>query len=244
MQIKAILRNCDRHICKFVAAALVLFALCPSASSADDSHWDGVHYIPVPVRFGSDTRLVMPESFDDSWERDSDVACSLLDARTLIIRPRKSHIEQRLTLRGRTTGSLYLARVSDSLPYAPIIRVSVREPSTEGTGSGRDTTDVIQFLKSMMSARVPAGTTVSKSERILIDQPPYRMTAEEVWRNGPETGIFVRIDATTPTNVLPIVPANFVVRIPELGSLRAMSAEFFELSPRRTSTRAYLVYAR
>jgi len=241
---KKILRDLERLCCKVFSAAFVLAALCPSASCADDSHWDGVHYIPVPVRLGSDTRLVMPEPFDDSWERDSDVSCSLLDARTLIIRPRKPHIEQRLTLRGRTSGSLYLARVSDSLPYVPIVRVSVREPSTEGTGSGRDTTDVIQFLKSMMSARVPAGTTVSKSERVLIDQPPYRMTAEEVWKNGPETGIFVRIDATSPANALPIVPANFVVRIPELGSLRAMSADFFELSPRRTSTRAYLVYAR
>jgi len=223
---------------------LLVAAISPVQAGADEVTWNGVQYIPVPVQMGSDTRLVMPEPFDDAWERESDVSCSLLDSHTLIVRPRNPRIEQRLTLRGRNTGTLYLARVSASLPYTPIVRVSVRDSQQASASSGRDTTDVIEFLKAMMSARVPAGTRVSRSTRVLFEHPPYRFTAEEVWGNSYATGIFARIDATTPAATLPVVPANFIIRIPEIGALRAMAAESFELSPQQPSTRAYLVYVR
>src|SRR6266478_1128530 len=74
---------------------------------AADIQWDATNYLRVPVRLGSDTRLVMPEPFDDAWEHDDEISATLLDARTLIIRPRTAKVEQRLTLRGRATGTLY-----------------------------------------------------------------------------------------------------------------------------------------
>ena len=114
-------RCCTR---RHLLAALALAALCgaPTAHAAD-AVWEGSSYLQVPVRLGSDTRLVMPEAFDDAWERDAEVACTLLDSHTLIIRPRSAAIEQRLTLRGRQSGTLYLARVSSALPYTPIVTV-------------------------------------------------------------------------------------------------------------------------
>ena len=94
----------------------MLLATLMSALAAD-IEWDGTSYLRVPVKLGSDTRLVMPEPFDDTWEHDDEISTSLLDARTLIIRPRTAKIEQRMTLRGRESGTLYLARVSSALPY-------------------------------------------------------------------------------------------------------------------------------
>jgi hypothetical protein len=222
---------------------LALVALRAPPALADDIAWDGVHYLPVPVQAGSDTRLVMPEPFDDAWERDGEVSCTLLDPRTLIIRPRRAGIEQRLTLRGRSSGTLYLARVSSALPYAAIVRVQVPAARVDPV-SGRSSSSIVALLKSMMQARVPAGTRVARSTRLLLDAPPYRILAEEVWSTGELTGIRARIESTTPRLPVPVVPANILIRIPQLGALRAMSADDFSLGPGHPASRAWLIYAR
>ena len=102
-----------RPVIVFIALTAIFLAAAASCrlAAAAESVWEGSAYLQVPVRLGSDTRLVMPESFDDAWERESEVACTLLDARTLIIRPRSSNIEQRLTLRGRKTGTRPLENI-------------------------------------------------------------------------------------------------------------------------------------
>ena len=86
-------------------AASMLAATLASVQAAD-IEWDGTSYLRVPVRLGSDTRLVMPEPFDDAWEHDEEISATLLDAHTLIFRPRTAKVEQRLTLRGRNSGTL------------------------------------------------------------------------------------------------------------------------------------------
>jgi len=112
--------------------ALVLAATMAVARAAD-IEWDGTSYLRVPVRLGSDTRLVMPEPFDDAWEHDDEISATLLDARTLIIRPRTAKIEQRLTLpagqspaRGAAHPSL-VARTRR--PAHPLLRRSIRASS-------------------------------------------------------------------------------------------------------------------
>ena len=214
------------------------------AALATEAIWDGNTYLPVPVHLGSDTRLVMPEPFDDSWEREADVACTLLDPRTLIIRPRSSTIEQRLTLRGRRTGTLYLARVSSALPYAPVITVRNGVGARGDYADGRAPTGVIALLKAMMQGHMPAGYQVQHSDRVIFDQSPYRIVAQEVWKSRRQTGILAQISTVNPGQPLSIVPANLLIRIPELGSLRALAADEFELRASRLSTNVYLVYVK
>lgn len=223
------------------ALFMLLLATISCTAFAGESTWDGKTYLRVPVRLGSDTRLVMPEAFDDSWEREREVACTLLDAHTLIIRPRVAAIEQRLTLRGRESGTLYLARVSSALPFAPIVTVenlAVREE----TPSGRMHASILGLLKAMMKGSAPAGYQIQKSQRVLFDQAPYRIVAQEVWRSRRQTGVLASLSASIANQPIPIVPANILIRIPELGALRAMAADDFELNADRTSTHVYLVY--
>ncbi len=236
-----------QHLAVLLASAFIS-GLLPApvaigAALAADAVWEGSNYLQVPVRLGSDTRLVMPEAFDDSWEREGEVACTLLDAHTLIIRPRSAGIEQRLTLRGRRSGTLYLARVSSALPYVPVVTVR-NLAAHEDPPSGRSPPTVVGLLKAMMQGRAPAGYQVQRSDRVLFDQPPYRVMAQEVWRSRHQTGILAELSTGKPIQTLPLVPANLLIRIPELGTLRAMAADDFELDANHVSTRIYLVYAR
>lgn len=224
-------------------AACLAMLLCAFPACAADTNWDGSTYLRVPVRLGSDTRLVMPEPFDDVWERDGEVACSLLDSRTLIIRPRTSGIEQRLTLRGRKTGTIYLARVSSSLPYSPIVTVRNLAALRDDNPSGRPQPTVVGLLKAMMQGIAPAGYQVQRSQRVLFDQAPYHIVAQQVWRSRHQTGILAELSTSLPGQTIAIVPANILIRIPELGLLRAMAADEFELDASHASTRVYLVYA-
>ncbi len=209
-----------------------------------DAVWNGATYLRVPVRLGSDTRLVMPEPFDDVWEHDTDVACTLLDNRTLIIRPRKAEIEQRLTMRGRRTGTLYLARVSSALPYTPIITVHNLAPRPSGAPADPGERSVLDALKAMMRATPPPGSEIQPSRRILLDQAPYRIAARELWRLPRGiTGIIVRIQASVPPGAVSVLPADIDIRIPRLGTLRAMGADDFRLDAVHPSTQGYLVYA-
>lgn len=238
-------RILERELFRAARSLLTFAALALGASPAPaaDATWDGNTYLRVPVRLGSDTRLVMPEPFDDAWERDAEVGCTLLDSHTLIIRPRVADIEQRLTLRGRKTGTLYLARVSSSLPYAPIVTVHNVVPPRDESVSGRTQPTVVGLLKAMMQGNAPAGYQVLHSQRVLFDQTPYRIIARQVWRSRHQTGILAELSTTVPGQSIPIVPANLLIRIPELGRLRALAADDFELDAGHASTRVYLVYA-
>ena len=224
------------------ALVALAFQLQAVPCRASDAIWEGSSYLQVPVRSGSDTRLVMPEPFDDSWEHETDVACTLLDPHTLIIRPRSNNIEQRLTLRGRQTGILYLARVSSALPYTPIVTVRNQAPAHDETASGRSPSSVIGLLKAMMQGHAPAGYQVQHSERVLFDQPPFRIVAQAVWRSRHQTGIVAQISTAKPALPIPIIPANLLIRIPELGLLRAMAADDFEIGNSHLATNVYLVY--
>lgn len=236
-----------------VLAKIAQLALCTLAlaldlatapSRASETVWDGYTYLQVPVRVGSDTRLVMPEPFDDAWEHESEVACTLLDPRTLIIRPRSNAIEQRLTLRGKRSGTLYLAHVSSTLPYTPVVTVRNTASGRGDNPTARAAPGVLGLLKAMMLGRAPTGYQVQHSERVLLDQAPYRVVAQEVWRSHRQTGILAQISTANPSLPIPIVPANLLIRIPELGALRALAADEFELSANRLSTNVYLVYVK
>ena len=230
--------------CAPLFIGLLALGLAAVPCRAAESVWDGYAYLQVPVRAGSDTRLVMPEPFDESWEHESEVACTLLDPRTLIIRPRSNAIEQRLTLRGKRTGTLYLAHVSSTLPYTPVVTVRNTIAGRGDMPGARATSGVLGLLKAMMLGRAPAGYQVQRSERVLLDQSPYRVVAQEVWRSNRQTGIVARISTANPAVPVPIVPANLLIRIPEIGALRALAADEFELSANRLSTNIYLVYVK
>ena len=94
-----------------------------------------------------------------------------------------------------------------------------------------------------MQGSAPAGYQVLKSQRVLFDQAPYRIVAQEVWRSRRQTGILALLSTSLPGQTIPVVPANIFIRIPELGSLRALAADDFELDAAHASTRVYLVYA-
>jgi hypothetical protein len=222
-----------------VAASLLAATL--ASVQAADIEWEGTSYLRVPVRLGSDTRLVMPEPFDDAWEHDEEISASLLDARTLIIRPRAAKIEQRLTLRGRDSGTLYLARVSSALPYTPVVTVHAPNPGGAAPEAGARLS-VLALLRAMMLRAVPPGFRVEKTSRVLLDQPPYKVTAEQLWQSFGQAGVIARVTSTLPQRVIPIVPANIQIQIPQLGALRALAADDYELGPDQPSSRIYIVY--
>ncbi len=232
----------NRQSIRNILAALLLFTL--AGANALDIEWDGASYLRVPVKLGSDTRLVMPEPFDDSWEHDEEIAATLLDAHTLIIRPRVARVEQRLTLRGRRSGTLYLARVSSSLPYAPLVTVQAPATDPDAAQSPQNGLSVTALLKAMMKGAVPAGFRVEKSTRVLLDEAPYRIVAEQLWQAPRQAGVIARVRTTLPQRIVPLVPANIQIRIAELGTLRAMSADEYQLGPDLAATRIYLVYGR
>ncbi len=227
------------------ARRVVALALAAATTSVQalDIEWDGTSYLRVPVKLGSDTRLVMPEPFDDAWEHDEEISATLLDAHTLIIRPRTAKIEQRLTLHGRNSGTLYLARVSSALPYAPL--VTVHSPTIAGgtltPGVGLSVT---ALLRAMMLGAVPPGVRVEKTSRVLLDQAPYRVVAEQLWQSFGQAGVIARVTSALPQRTVPIVPANILIQMPQLGTLRAMAADDYELGPGQTSCRVYIVYGR
>jgi hypothetical protein len=230
---------------RLVRGVISVLALAPAGVQAVDIEWDGTSYLRIPVRIGSDTRLVMPEPFDDAWEHEDEVTASLLDANTLIIRPRVAKVEQRLTLRGRSSGALYLARVSSALPYTPLVVVhgSTFRNAAENPESSNGLS-IAALLRAMMLGIVPHGFRAEKSSRVLLDQPPYRVVAEHLWHSFRQTGVIARVTSTLPKNTVPIVPANIQIQIPQFGPLRAMSADEYELSPEQPFSRLYIVYAR
>lgn len=224
-----------------VTTTMLITALI--SAQAADVEWDGINYLRVPVRLGSDTRLVMPEPFDDVWEHDEEISATLLDANTLIIRPRTAKIEQRLTLRGRSSGTLYLARVSSALPFSPV--VTVHAPPLGGAISeSNGKLSITALLRAMMLGVLPPAFRIEKSSRILLDQPPYRVVAEQLWQSFRQAGVVARVTSTLPQHAVPIVPANIQIQIPQLGALRAMAADDYELGPEHPSTRIYIVYGR
>jgi hypothetical protein len=231
------------RILKCMTFALGLNSFAVPAGAVEIA-WDGATYLRIPVKIGSDTRLVMPEPFDDAWEHDDQVSATLLDARTLIIRPRTPRVEQRLTLRGRSSGTLYLARVSSSLPYTPLVKVQAGGPGLRGAADAPGETSVTSLLKAMMLGAAPAGFKVEKSSRVLLDQTPFRIVAEQVWQSARQAGVIARLHSTLPKQQLPLVPAQIKIGIAQLGSLRAMAADDYLLGPDADSTRVYLVYAR
>ena len=225
------------------SVAVSMMAAALASAHATDIEWDGTSYLRVPVKLGSDTRLVMPEPFDDAWEHDDEISATLLDTHTLIIRPRTAKIEQRLTLHGRNSGTLYLARVSSALPYTPV--VNVRTPAiASGTSDSGATLSVTALLRAMMLGAVPPGFRVEKSSRVLLDQAPYRVVAEQLWQSFGQAGVIARVTSTLPLRTVPIVPANIQIQIPQLGALRAMAADDYEIGPENSSSRVYIVYGR
>ncbi len=232
------------HALPFAADAAT--SVDASGGLSADILWDGSAYLRIPVRLGSDTRLVMPEPFDESWERDREVACTLLDPHTLIIRPRTGSVEQRLTLRGRKSGTLYLARVSSALPYIPIVKVQ-NMASAAGIPSAPSAVfaqaGALSLVKHMMLGVAPSGFQVQKSDRVIFEHAPYRIVAEQVWQSRRETGIIANLSLTgTASSPIPIIPANIRIRIPALGTLRVLAADDLQLGGAKPSTRIYLVY--
>jgi hypothetical protein len=96
----------------------------------------------------------------------------------------------------------------------------------------------------MMLGAVPPGFRVEKTSRVLLDQPPYKVVAEQLWQSFGQAGVIARITSTLPQRTIPIVPANIQIQIPQLGALRAFAADDYELGPEQTSSRVYLVYGR
>lgn len=239
--------RCPRHAPWRRRFNLVLAGglLLPPSPRASDIFWDGTYYVPVPMQLGADTRLVMPEAFDDTWERDADVACSLLDERTLIIRPRQAQIDQRLTLRGRRSGTLYLAHVSSRLPYTPLVVVHNLLATVEQHESDRPQADALGLVRAMMRGQAPAGYRVQKSQRVLAEPPPLRIVAEQLWRSTREAGLVARITwfPGASDGSYRIDPTELHIRIPALGRRRAFGADRFALDGDHSSTRVYLVYA-
>ena len=103
-------------------------------------------------------------------------------------------------------------------------------------------TSVVGLLRALIRGTAPAGFRIERTSRMLLDQPPYRIRARELWRSARINGIVAELQSTVPGRMVPVVPANIVLRAPELGTLRAAAPERFELDAAAPSTRLVLVF--
>ncbi len=228
--------------------AVTLFAWMTATCLAVEVQHDPSRYIDVKLQLGSDTLLQFPEEVIWNAEQPSRFQAAPFgpSSRSLIIRP-VAEQEQRVFFRGMETNTLYLARFSTANGYLPVITVTL-PPSPpargeEGVRSAARLT-VPGLVASMMRYSVPGGFETAASKTVLLQQAPLRITAKEVWSSSRMVGVLVEISIEGPIDRVEIQPASVRLQIPEFGTLRAMAADSWELSPDSPATRGYLVFTR
>jgi hypothetical protein len=104
---------------------LALFGYASSGAGAT-VNWDGETLIPLGLQPRSELVLRMPEAITKYWlEQKPEVSITVVDSKTLTVKPMAANTEQRLFLRG-ATGRIYVAKLSTALNYYPYVEVPRR----------------------------------------------------------------------------------------------------------------------
>jgi hypothetical protein len=232
-----------RHLALWCLA--LLWAVVAGGALASDVVYDGRRYIDVPLQLGSDTVLNFPE--DVSWSAEQPSRFEIrpfgTGFRSLIVRPLAEQ-EQRVFFRGNASGQIYLARFATSGSYLPIVTVRSGAAVAEEQYRSAAKVSIPGLLRSMMGGGAAGGFEKVVTNRVLLQQAPLLITAREVWASPQLVGIIVELQLTGAAPTVELRPAGIRIDIPDLGTLRAFSADAWELTAARPSTRGYLVFSR
>lgn len=224
----------------------ITFAMAAASASALDFNWNGERYIPVGVDELSYTALELPEPHGKYWsEAPSRIQIEEAGPNRFIIRPKGDNPEQRLFIVGAETNALYIARISNGIPYDPVVRVHNAAMVAQQQIEASKEMTPMRLIRTMFINQPPAGFEVQPSSTVLLDTPPYRITAREVWSSPTLTGIVADVEKNTPAAAVQFNPTSIQLQIPSLGRLRLVSADKWRLDGGlNRRIRAYLVFAR
>lgn len=226
----------------FLVLAWVLVA---GGALANDVVYDGRRYIDVPLQVGSDTVLNFPEDVSWSPEQPSKFEIKPFGNgfRSLIVRPLVEQ-EQRVFFRGVSSGQIYLARFATGSNYLPVINVRSGAAQAEEQFRAASRVSIPGLLRAMMSGGPSLGFERAQTSRVLLQQAPLRITAREVWSSPQLVGIAVEFELMGGAPSVEIRPAGIRIEIPDMGPLRAMNADNWELTSARPKSQGYLVFSR
>jgi hypothetical protein len=218
---------------------------CPLRLPAYDFPWDGKTYIPVGLQERADTVLIFPEAVEPVWSEEPSLIQKVrVNATTLVLNPKVGNPEQRLFAIGRSSNTIYVARLSTELRYYPTVTVSNGPRELAQRVAQAPALDEITLARAMMRDERPPGFARTDSNRVLLEGNPYRITATELWSSPQLSGILGELSRSAGTVVAQFIPRNLVLRIPQLGVLRFVGADRYDLSPDHPTTRVYLVFGR
>lgn len=225
-----------------VLAAWILVA---GGALASDVVYDGRRYIDVPLQLGSDTVLNFPE--DVSWSAEQPSRFEIKPFgngyRSLIVRPLADQ-EQRVFFKGNASGQIYLARFATGTAYVPIVTVRSGATLAEEQFRSAAKMSIPGLLRAMMGGGGAPGFEKVATDRVLLQQAPLLITARQVWASPQLVGIIVELQLTGAAPAVEVRPASIRIDISDLGTLRAFSADAWELTAVRPSVRGYLVFSR
>jgi hypothetical protein len=236
-------------------ACVALTLIFPMSASARDIVWDGKTYLSIGLQARSDTVVKFPEPVFRSAEQESAFEAAEFGdgGQTFIFTP-KQQTEQRIFFRGATTGTIFIARVSTSIPYEPFLnvvnRISNVDTLTTNASNATPATasspgaQLTNFVKSMMQGIRPSSFEQIKADQMLLDAGTFRITATHAWRSANTTGVFVRIIKTTPAPEIRIIPEEISLKSQVLGDLRMFGADRWILNDQQTTTNGYLIFTR
>ncbi len=228
------------------ALFLAMFGFASAAAAATVT-WNRDALIPVGLQPLSETVVRLPEPISKYWpENANEVSIAEVDDRTLSIRPKVEHTEQRFFARGQS-GELYVAKLSTALDHIAIIEVQALTAEklgslTTGTSASMAPTSL---LVDLMKGEVPPGFQRAESKRELLRSETLLIEAREVWSSPAMTGIRAKLSRIGPAGSQVRIKASAIqILIPELGHMRIIGADAWTLDDATPSTQGYLVYTK
>ena len=227
---------------------LALFGYASSAAGAT-VNWDGETLIPLGLEARSELVLRMPEPITKYWlEQAPEVSITVVDPKTLTVKPTTPTTEQRLFLRG-TTGKIYVAKLSTSLSYYPYVEVldktvAPARDAGKGTASAAALTGPQSLMIAMMKKTPPVGFGVSASQRPILKTDDYAIQATAVWHSPTITGLVAKIERQGAIGrEIRFSPTEIEVVIPEFGgSWFLIGADSWVLTDAKPATNMYFVF--
>ena len=245
---------------RFKSCILMAAMVVAATAHSRDVAWDGKTYIPVGLKLGSDLALTFPEPVYTSAEIPDAFSQEDFgdDGRTYIITAKRD-VEQRVFFKGQTTGTIYIARFSNKLPYAPTVNVVTPSTqsataakagsSTQGTAQGpaepTSTKQAISSLmRSMMQGNAPQGYDRSNASYLILDAGAFTITAQEVWQTNKITGVIVKIRKSDSVEQVKVHPADIQINAAQLGDLRMFGADRWDLTTWSPQVAGYLIFSK
>jgi hypothetical protein len=254
--------NHAHRILRALTTCLVI-GIATFSAHAKDLVWDGKTYLPIGLVLNSDFALTFPEPVYTSEEIPGAFTQTDFgdDGRTYIISPTRD-VEQRVFFKGSTTGTIYIAKFSTKVPYAPIINVINAPPVAPPTSKASPSSQTPQFsvaapaasnsarqaitslMRNLMQGIPAQGYERSPADQLVLDAGAYKITAQEIWASARVTGMVVRISKSPSVASVKVHPADIQINASQLGDLRMFGADRWDLSNDSPNVLGYMIFSK